>query len=65
MASKLFTPNEEILLKAGETLVVDFGQSSSAVPSFIFKAAKGTTLTCLTGESEAIRDKSGTYKIIR
>ena len=37
-------------LKAGETLVVDFGQNSSAVPEFVFKAAEGTVLTCLPGE---------------
>uniref|UniRef100_UPI004056A55C family 78 glycoside hydrolase catalytic domain n=1 Tax=Alistipes sp. TaxID=1872444 RepID=UPI004056A55C len=48
--TKEFAPGEEIVLKAGETLVVDFGQNSSAVPSFLFKAAKGTTLTCLPGE---------------
>ncbi|MBR2352501.1 MAG: family 78 glycoside hydrolase catalytic domain [Alistipes sp.] len=50
IVTKEFAPNEEIVLKAGETLVVDFGQNSSAVPSFVFKAAKGTTLTCLPGE---------------
>ena len=48
--TKEFAPGEEIVLKEGETLVVDFGQNSSAVPSFLFKAAKGTTLTCLPGE---------------
>ena len=48
--TKEFAAGEEIVLKAGETLVVDFGQNSSAVPSFLFKAAKGTTLTCLPGE---------------
>lgn len=48
--TKEYAAGEEIVLKAGETLVVDFGQNSSAVPSFLFKAAKGTTLTCLSGE---------------
>ena len=37
-------------LQAGETLVVDFGQNAAAVPSFVFKAAAGTTLTCLPAE---------------
>ena len=50
VVTKEYAPNEKIILKAGETLVVDFGQNCSAVPSFIFKAAKGTTLTCLPGE---------------
>lgn len=39
-----------ITLKDGETLVVDFGQNSSAVPHFRFNAAKGTVLKCLFGE---------------
>ena len=34
----------------GDTLVVDFGQNAAAVPAFEFKAAEGTTLTCLPGE---------------
>jgi alpha-L-rhamnosidase len=33
-----------------ETLVVDFGQNCSAVPSFVFQAKEGTKLTCLPGE---------------
>ena len=41
---------EKIVLKAGENLVVDFGQNCAGVPSFVFKAAEGTTLTCLPGE---------------
>ena len=40
----------EMVLHAGETLVVDFGQNAAAVPSFVFKGAAGTTLTCLPGE---------------
>lgn len=39
-----------ITLHAGETLVVDFGQNCSAVPSFVFHAKAGTQLTCLPGE---------------
>jgi alpha-L-rhamnosidase len=34
----------------GETLVVDFGQNCAGVPSFVFKAAEGTVLTCLPAE---------------
>ena len=45
-----YKPGAEILLHAGETLVVDFGQNAAAVPAFVFKAAEGTELTCLPGE---------------
>ena len=45
-----YKPGEEILLKPGETLVVDFGQNAAAVPSFVFRAEEGTELTCLPGE---------------
>ena len=45
-----YNNGEEIQLSAGETLVVDFGQNCAAVPSFVFKAAEGTLLTCLPGE---------------
>ena len=45
-----FAAGEEIVVKPGETLVVDFGQNSSAVPEFVFKAAEGTTLNCLPAE---------------
>ena len=41
---------EKIVLKAGENLVIDFGQNCAGVPSFVFKATEGTTLTCLPGE---------------
>ena len=41
---------EEMVIRPGETLVVDFGQNAAAVPSFIFKAPAGTVLTCLPGE---------------
>ena len=37
-------------LKAGETLVVDFGQNASAVPEFRFSAPRGTVLTALPAE---------------
>lgn len=48
--SREYATGEEINLEAGETLVVDFGQNAAAVPAFTFKAAEGTTLTCLPGE---------------
>ena len=41
---------EPFVLAKGETLVVDFGQNAAAVPFFVFKAAEGTTLTCLPAE---------------
>ncbi|MBR6269287.1 MAG: family 78 glycoside hydrolase catalytic domain [Bacteroidales bacterium] len=47
----------EMRLQPGETLVVDFGQNCSAVPSFVFKAAEGTQLTCLP--SEILNDGNG------
>lgn len=46
-----------ITLNPGETLVVDFGQNAAAVPSFVFKAAEGTVLTCLP--SEILNDGNG------
>ena len=54
---KNFAPGEEMTVKAGETLVVDFGQNCAGVPSFVFKAAKGTVLTCLP--SELLNDGNG------
>lgn len=45
-----YKPGEEIVINPGETLVVDFGQNSAAVPSFEFSAAEGTRLTCLPAE---------------
>jgi len=37
-------------VRKGETLVVDFGQNSSAVPEFRFSAKRGTVLTALPAE---------------
>ena len=37
-------------LKAGETLVVDFGQNAAAVPEFCFSARAGTRLVAKAGE---------------
>ena len=45
-----YAPGAEITINPEETLVVDFGQNCAAVPSFKFKAAEGTVLTCLPGE---------------
>lgn len=45
-----FAAGEPITVKAGETLVVDFGQNCAGIPSFEFKAKEGTVLTCLPGE---------------
>ena len=44
-------------LRKGETLVVDFGQNCAAVPSFRFRAARGTVLTALPGEMVNDADK--------
>ena len=49
----------EMTVRAGETLVVDFGQNAAAVPEFCFKAAEGTTLTCLPGE--LLNDGNGAH----
>ncbi len=45
-----YAAGEEIAVRPGETLVVDFGQNAAAVPSFVFQAPEGTVLTCLPGE---------------
>ncbi len=52
-----FAPGSEMNVLPGETLVVDFGQNCAAVPSFVFKAAEGTVLTCLP--SEIMNDGNG------
>ncbi|MBQ0143885.1 MAG: family 78 glycoside hydrolase catalytic domain [Bacteroidales bacterium] len=54
---KEFAAGEEMVIKPGQTLVVDFGQNAAAVPAFEFKAAEGTTLTCLP--SELLNDGNG------
>ena len=45
-----YKPGTPMRIAKGETLVVDFGQNAAAVPSFVFKAAEGTVLTCLPAE---------------
>ena len=49
--------DDEITIRPGETLVVDFGQNSAAVPSFIFKAKEGTQLNAFP--SELLNDGNG------
>jgi len=57
---KEFAKGETMVVKPGETLVVDFGQNCSAVPSFVFSAKEGTELTCLP--SELLNDSLGAKK---
>lgn len=45
-----FKPGEELVVRPGETVVVDFGQNCAAVPSFEFKAEEGTRLSCRPAE---------------
>lgn len=45
-----YQPGDVMTVNPGEELVVDFGQNSAAVPSFVFKGDEGTTLTCLPAE---------------
>lgn len=52
-----FPSGRNITVRKGETLVVDFGQNTSAVPAFEFKASEGTVLTCLP--SELLNDGNG------
>ena len=56
---KNFDNGEEIVVKPGETVVVDFGQNCAAVPEFDFKAAEGTTLVCLP--AELLNDGNGAH----
>lgn len=55
--SRTYNPGDEIRLKAGEKLVVDFGQNCSAVPRFLFNAAEGTRLRC--EPAEILNDGNG------
>ena len=47
----------DLVVKPGETLIVDFGQNSAAVPRFEFRAKRGTVLTALPGEMLNDADK--------
>lgn len=55
-----YKKGQEMVLHAGENLVVDFGQNCAAVPSFVFSAKEGTTLTCLP--AELLNDGNGAKK---
>lgn len=57
VVTRRYAPGEEIVVKPGETLVIDFGQNCAAVPEFEFKANEGATLTCLP--SELLNDGNG------
>ena len=57
IVKKEFSAGEPMVVKPGETLVVDFGQNAAAVPSFVFKAKEGTVLTCKP--SELLNDGNG------
>lgn len=57
VVSRQYEPGQTMTIRPGETLVVDFGQNAAAVPSFVFKAAEGTVLTCLP--SEILNDGNG------
>ena len=48
--SRSYKQGQEMIVRPGETLVVDFGQNCAAVPDFLFSAAGGTQLTCLPAE---------------
>ena len=50
VVTRTYADGEEMLLRPGETLVVDFGQNCAGVPSFVFRARSGTQLTCLPAE---------------
>lgn len=57
VVKKEFSGKEDLVVRPGETLVVDFGQNCAAVPSFVFNAKEGTKLTCLV--SELLNDGNG------
>ena len=52
-----FAQGKPMIVRPGETLVVDFGQNCAAVPDFVFKAKEGTVLTCVV--SELLNDGNG------
>ena len=52
-----YNAGESMEINPGENLVIDFGQNTAAVPSFIFSAAEGTVLNCVT--SELLNDGNG------
>lgn len=52
-----YNAGEPMEINPGENLVIDFGQNTAAVSSFIFSAAEGTVLNCVT--SELLNDGNG------
>lgn len=52
-----YNAGEPMEINPGENLVIDFGQNTAAVPSFIFSVAEGTVLNCVT--SELLNDGNG------
>ena len=52
-----YNAGEPMEINPGENLVIDFGQNTAAVPSFIFSAAEGTVLNCVT--LELLNDGNG------
>lgn len=52
-----YNAGEPMEINPGENLVIDFWQNTAAVPSFIFSAAEGTVLNCVT--SELLNDGNG------
>lgn len=52
-----YNAGEPMEINPGENLVIDFGQNTAAVPSFIFSAAEGTVLNYVT--SELLNDGNG------
>lgn len=52
-----YNAGEPMEINPGENLVIDFGQNTAAVPSFIFSAAEGIVLNCVT--SELLNDGNG------
>lgn len=52
-----YNAGEPMEINPEENLVIDFGQNTAAVPSFIFSAAEGTVLNCVT--SELLNDGNG------
>ena len=54
-----YSAGQTMTIRAGETLVLDFGQNSAAVPAFVFEAREGTVLTFAPGE--LLNDSLGAY----
>lgn len=48
--ARSYKRGQEMTIHKGENLVIDFGQNCAAIPSFVFSAKEGTTLTCLPAE---------------